>query len=222
MILIDTSELMQPRQRNLHAAWQELLLTSDLPSIDHIEFNRWTVDHGAEWGIRAEETLRTADLTFLNWIRTPAGLERWIQAGLLACWPSPDNPPAGEVLDSTEDGIRRMTHGDGGKLRLAGQRLFNGLQEHPDPDGLVERTRGLLPNATVESDRRHPTYPHRPNRTKLAERQPGGSGPAAERPGTDTVEWTCLAGIREETVDRYGRRTFPGERRQALGATRRG
>ncbi len=153
----------------------KLLLTSDLRSIDHIEVNRWTVDHGAEWGIRAEEILHDADLTFLNWTRTPAGLERWIQAGLLACWPSPDNAPAGEVLDSTEDGIRRMTHGDGGKLRLAGQRLLNGLRKHPDPDGLVERTRGLLPSATVESDRRHPTYPHRPSRAWLAERRPGGS-----------------------------------------------
>ena len=144
----------------------KLLLTSDLRSSDHIEVNRWTVDHGAEWGIRAEETLHDADLTFLNWTKTPAGLERWIQAGLLACWPSPDNAPAGEVLDSNEDGIRRMTHGDGGKLRRAGQRLLNGLRKHPDPDGLVEQTRGLLPSATVESDRRHLTYPHRPSRTR--------------------------------------------------------
>ena len=80
------------------------------------------------------------------------------------------------MLDSAEDGIGRMTHGDGGKLRHAGQRLLNGLRKHPDPDGLVERTRRLLPSPTVESDRRHPTYPHRPSGTHPGDRRPGGSG----------------------------------------------
>ena len=155
----------------------KLLLTSDLRSIDHIEVNRWTVEHGTEWGIPAEETLHDADLTFLNWTKTPAELERWIQAGLLACWPAANNALAGEVLDRIEEGIGRMTHGDGGKLRHAGQRLLNGLRKHPDPDGLVERTRRLLPSPTVESDRRHPTYPHRPSGTNPGQRRPGGSGP---------------------------------------------
>ena len=154
----------------------KLLLTSDLRSIDHIEVNRWTVENGTEWGIPAEETLHDADLTFLDWTKTPAELERWIQAGLLACWPSANNAPAGAVLDSTEEGIGRMTRGDGGKLRHAGQRLLNGLRKHPDPDGLVERTRRRLPSPTVESDRRHPTYPHRPSGTDPGQRRPGGSG----------------------------------------------
>ena len=39
------------------------------------------------------------------------------------------------------------------------------------------RTTHVCPSATVKSDRQHPTYPHGPNRTTLAERQPGGSGP---------------------------------------------
>ena len=57
------------------AVGAKLLLTSDLRSIDHIEVNRWTVEHGTEWEIPAEETLYDADLTFLNWTKTPAELE---------------------------------------------------------------------------------------------------------------------------------------------------
>ena len=99
---------------------------------------------------------------FREWAKTPAGLERWVQAGLLACWPADDRAPADEVLAASDEAITRMTHGDGGKLQRAGERLLNGLQKHPDPEGLVERTRALLPSATIETDRAHPSYPHRP------------------------------------------------------------
>ena len=37
-----------------------MLLTSNLRSIDHIEVNKWTVKHGAEWGIRPEPRLHDA------------------------------------------------------------------------------------------------------------------------------------------------------------------
>ena len=53
-----------------------------------------------------------------------------------------------------------MTHGSGGKLPEAGARLINGLEQHPDPIALVERTRRLFPSATIRTDRGHPTYPH--------------------------------------------------------------
>ena len=138
-----------------------------------------------------------------------AELERWIQAGLLACWPSANNAPAGAVLDSTEEGIGRMTRGDGGKLRHAGQRLLNGLRKHPDPDGLVERTRRRLPSPTVESDRRHPTYPHRPSGTDPGERRPGGSGP---RPVPGAVAGGGRGGCghrRHRVADRSVTRRWP-------------
>ena len=144
----------------------KLLLTSDLRSIDHIEVNRWTVENGTEWGIPAEETLHDADLTFLDWTKTPAELERWIQAGLLACWPSANNAPAGAVLDSTEEGIGRMTRGDGGKLRHAGQRGATGCGSTPTrtawssgPDGgcRVLRSRATAGIRRTRTDRAGPT-----------------------------------------------------------------
>ena len=44
-----------------------MLLTSNLRSIDHIEVNKWTIKHGAEWGIRPERLLHDADDTFVKW-----------------------------------------------------------------------------------------------------------------------------------------------------------
>ena len=40
----------------------------------------------------------------------------------------------------------------------AAGRLINELRAHPDPLGLVEQTRKLLPSATIDSERGHPTY----------------------------------------------------------------
>lgn len=45
-----------------------------------------------------------------------------------------------------------------GKLVNAAGRLINELRAHPDPIRLVEQTRKLLPSATIDSERNHPTY----------------------------------------------------------------
>ena len=41
-------------------------------------------------------------------------------------------------------------------LWQAGGRLMNALEQHPDPEPLVEAVRKRLPSPTVESDRRYP------------------------------------------------------------------
>ena len=138
----------------------KMLLTSNMRSIDRVEVNRWAVDNGARYGFKPEPVLYQADATFVGWTEDRAGLERWIQAGLLACWPEDDRAPARAVIERTLAGIAAMTHGSGGKLPEAGARLINGLEQHPDPVELVERTRRLFPSATIRTDRGHPTYPH--------------------------------------------------------------
>ena len=137
----------------------KMLLTSNLRSIDHIEVNKWTVEHGAEWGIRPEPLLHDADDTFVNWTVEDAALERWVQTGLLACWPPGDDADAIDVIEQTAAGIGALCRGTGGKLPRAAARLLNGLEKHPDPIGLVEKTRTILPSKTVDSDREHPSYP---------------------------------------------------------------
>ena len=52
-----------------------------------------------------------------------------------------------------------MSRGSGGKLQEAAARLLNGLEQHEDPEKLVERTRARFPSATIETDRFHLTYP---------------------------------------------------------------
>ena len=118
------------------------------------------MDNGARYGFRPEPVLYQADATFVDWTKDRAALERWIQAGLLACWPEDDDAPARTVIERTLAGITALTHGSGGKLPEAGARLINALEQHPYPIALVERTRRLFPSPTVRTDRGHPTLSH--------------------------------------------------------------
>ena len=142
----------------------KLLLTSNLRTIDRFEVNRWVIEHGERFGIRAEQVVYSADDAITEWTAEPEKLERWIQAGFLACWPESDKADATEVIESTIASIEALWRGDGGKLPQAAARLLNGLDKHPDPVALVERTRQGLPSRTVESDRIHPSYRRRPSR----------------------------------------------------------
>lgn len=159
-----------------------MLLTSNLRSIDRVEVNRWAVDNGARYGFKPEPVLYQAGATFVGWTEDRAGLERWIQAGLLACWPEEDDAPARTVIERTLAGITAMTHGSGDKLPEAGARLINGLEQHPDPVDLVERTRRLFPSATVRTDRQHPTYPHGGRTTEAPKTVQGAATAAAGQP----------------------------------------
>ena len=134
-----------------------VLLTSNMRTIDHERVNEWAVANGDRLGFRPAPVVYQADETLLRWTDNAAELERWLQAGLMACWPSRDDAPAVEVVNKTIGEVGRMASGTGGRLRNAGVRLVETLRDHPDREGLVERTRALLPSATIESDREHPT-----------------------------------------------------------------
>ena len=155
----------------------KMLLTSNMRTIDHVEVNNWATENGGRLGFKAEPVLYQADATLTEWTSTPAELERWIQAGFLTCWPHDDNASAKNVIEHTLKGISTMVRGTGGKLRMAGERLINGLENHPDPINLVERTRARLPSPTIQTDRRHPAYPpHSDSRPKPPNPPYPGSG----------------------------------------------
>ena len=143
-----------------------MLMTSNMRSIDRDRVNEWAVNNGERLGFSAEPVLYLADDALVGWTRTPAELDRWLQAGLIACWPAKDDAPSDEVVKRAIAGVERMTSGGGGKLPGAGRLLVEGLRQHADPDGLVERTRRLLPSATIRTDREHPTYPQAPGPAK--------------------------------------------------------
>lgn len=139
------------------AAGATMLMTSNMRSIDRVRVNEWAINNGDRLGFAAEPVLYLADDALLGWTRSDTERERWLQAGLIACWPAKDNAPNDEVLRRAISGVERMTRGTGGKLPGAGRLLVEGLRQHLDPEGLVERTRQMLPSATIRSDREHPT-----------------------------------------------------------------
>ena len=69
-----------------------------------------------------------------------------------------------------------MSRGSGGKLQEAAARLINGLEQHEDPEKLVERTRAELPSATIETDRFHTFPPHLPERQRYHSAGPSLTG----------------------------------------------
>ena len=136
----------------------KMLLTSDMRTIDRVRVNEWATANGERLGFPAQDVLYPADETLVQWTRKPGAAEKWMQAGMIACWPARDNAPATEVLSQTMERIDRMRSGTGGKLVNAAGRLINELRAHPDPIRLVEQTRKLLPSATIDSERNRPTY----------------------------------------------------------------
>ena len=156
----------------------KMLLTSNMRTIDHVEVNNWATENGDRLGFKPEPVLYQADAMLTEWTSTRADLERWIQAGFLACWPHDDKAPARDVIQRTLTGLSAMARGSGGKLTMASERLINGLENHPDPTGLVERTRERLPSQTIQTDRGHPAY--RPYPNSQPESPPTPPPPAAE------------------------------------------
>ena len=159
----------------------KMLLTSNLNTIDRIALNNWARTHGHEWGVPPEDFVFDADQQMVEWSRDPDELERLVQAGLLASWPTDDTLDAKSIAMLARDRIHRMRSGSGGKLKQCAERLINGLDKHPDPIGLVERTRATqLPSPTVEAERRHPSYPVRGAGLPVGG-NPGGSGNRTHR-----------------------------------------
>ena len=137
----------------------KMLLTSDMRTIDRIEVNRWAVDNAGHFGLEPGPVVFDADAMLVRWSDSATGHQLLLQAALLATWPEDDNAPALEVVHRTKGHIAAMAAGEGGKLRDTAGRIGNGLIHHHNPEGLVESTRQLLPSATVETDRLHPSHP---------------------------------------------------------------
>ena len=134
----------------------QMLTTASLRTVDRVEINRWTCANADRLGFKKQGAVFSTDTTMAEWTIPPDDLERWIQAGLLACWPADDHAPARAIIRSTLAEITAMTAARNCKLPTAGVRLINGLEHHPDPTWLVEETRKLLPSKTISCERAHP------------------------------------------------------------------
>ena len=168
-------------------AW--LSLRTDMAVIDHVEINRWAVEAGHRNKDTSDLLLYDADVSMVQWTYEPEDIQRWIQAGLLACWPKDDDAPAADVLRNTRRHIGAMALT--GTLPAGGQRLLNCLNTHPDPIGLVEETRRRLPSPTVEAERRHPRRhagPPLPPQPPEPETPPYGETHESDTPNNDKIE----------------------------------
>ena len=134
----------------------QMLTTASLRTVDRVEINRWAHANADRLGFKKQGAVFSTDTTMAEWTTSPDDLERWIQTGLLACWPADDHAPAGAVIRSTLAEMSAMLNTRDCKLPTAGARLVNGLEHHPDPIGLVEETRRLLPSKTISCERAHP------------------------------------------------------------------
>ena len=88
----------------------------------------------------------------------------------------PSDPPV--YLEHQQDAILYLRVGNGTRPLPVKEALAHDCRVPEAWDVLrvgasSHACRDMCP--TVESDRQHPPYPHRPSRTRLAERQPGGS-----------------------------------------------
>ena len=135
----------------------KLLMTRSMRTIDSVEVAEWVRLNAKRMGFRPEPPLLDGDATMLGWVAGKTELERWIQAGFLAFWPADDNALARAVIEATMEGLKESVQPwDTRALWRAGGRLMNALEQHPDPEPLVEAVRKRLPSPTVESGRRYP------------------------------------------------------------------
>ena len=135
----------------------KLLMTRSIRTIDSVQVAEWVRLNAKGMGFRPEPPLLDGDATMLGWVAGKTELERWIQAGFLAFWPADDNAPARAVIEATMEGLKESVQPwDTRALWRAGGRLMNALEQHPDPEPLVEAVRKRLPSPTVESGRRYP------------------------------------------------------------------
>ena len=145
------------------ATGAKMLLTSNMRTIDRSEVNRWAIENGGTLGFKPEAVLFQADATFVEWTSQPAELERWIQAGLIACWPADDDTPAMTIIDRTREGIGAMSRGSGGKLQEAGRAAAQRLGAARRP-GEVRRTD--TSEVSERDNRNRPLPPHLPKRER--------------------------------------------------------
>ena len=132
----------------------KMLLTSNMRTIDHIEVNRWATENGNKLGFKAEPVLYQADATLTEWTSTPAKLERWIQAGFLACWPHDDTASAKEVIQRTLK--RNLSNGPRQRR-----------QAHDDQSKTDQRTREpSRPDRPGRTNKGTPAQPDDPNRSR--------------------------------------------------------
>ena len=152
----------------------QMLLTSNMRTIDHERVNDWTVRKGAELGFPAKPVLFYADAALALTLLTDEELERGMRTAILATW-SPAPRTTSQIIQDSINGLARLNPGIGAHLRVSTRLIRETLEECTDHDKerLVAAVRKGLPSAAVESDRAHPAHPERPTDRTYGRTDPG-------------------------------------------------
>lgn len=138
-----------------------MLLTSNMGTMKHEQVNKWFETRAPKFGLPARGVVFRADAALSAELMRPGGLERGLQAAILATWTKRERTQD-EITSDCLERLEQMYAGTGGQLRTTARLLHDGLKRHPAPERIVANLRLRLPSPAAESDYYHPTYPQRP------------------------------------------------------------
>ena len=141
-----------------------MLLTTNMGTMEHKRVNKWFKMNAPKFGLPARGVVFRTDTALAAELKRPGGLEKGLQAAMLATWTKHERN-RDEIVSDCLKRLKQMYDGTGGQLRATARLLHHGLQQHPDPDRIVLDVRRRLPSPAAESDYNHPTHPKRPSAT---------------------------------------------------------
>ena len=139
-----------------------MLLTNNMGAMRHERVNEWFEKNAPKFGLPARGVVFRTDAALATDLKRPGGLEKGLQAAMLATWTRHERS-RDEIVSGCLERLKQMYAGTGGQLRATAHLLHDGLKLHPDPDRIVLDVRLRLPSPAVESDYDHPTHPERPS-----------------------------------------------------------
>ena len=139
-----------------------MLLTTNMGTMKHERVNEWFETNAPKFGLPARGVVFRTDTALAADLKRPGGLEKGLQAAMLATWTRHERS-RDEIVSGCLKRLKQMYAGTGGQLRATAHLLHRGLKQHPDPDRIVLDVRLRLPSPAVESDYDHPTHPERPS-----------------------------------------------------------
>ena len=141
-----------------------MLLTTNMGTMKHERVNKWFETNAPKFGLPARPVVFRADAALSAELRRPGGLERGLQAAILATWTRHERN-RDEIVSDCLERLKRMYAGTGGQLRATARLLHDGLKRHPDPDRIQFRARVEAPRSTRC---RHASARSRPSRRGVA------------------------------------------------------
>ena len=110
----------------------------------HERVNEWFEKNAPKFGLPARGVVFRTDTALAADLKRPGGLEKRLQAAMLATWTRHERS-RDEIVSGCLERLKQMYAGTGGHLRVTAHLLHDVLKVHPDPDRIVLDVRLRLP-----------------------------------------------------------------------------